>query len=83
MGAARVAPRSTEPLGAELGLGHPLRLWAGAGLRLRLGFGLILPGFGLIWLDFGFWLSFTRILIGFDLDLAGFVLDFGWIWLGF
>ena len=38
--------------------------WAVAFLRLWLGFGL---GFRV---DFGFWLSLTRILIGFGLDLV-------------
>ena len=38
---------------------------------LWLDFGLIL---GSIWLVFGFWLSFTRILVGFDLILIDFCL---------
>ena len=52
-----------------------LGLWlALAGLLLGfLDFGLIL-GLGWLWLwisvGFGFWLSFTRIWIGFRLDLA-------------
>ena len=59
---------------------------SGFGLGLACGFGLVSVDFAWIWVDlvdFGFWLSFARILLGFDLDLAEFRFDFGWIWLGF
>ena len=51
-----------------------------AGFRL----GLSLADFWLDFrLDFGFWLSFTRISAGFDLIWLGFRVDSGWIRLGF
>ena len=86
---SRSACRTGFPVGA-VGLASGSRLavagsgWLSAGFSLgfRLDFGLIL-GLGWLWLrisvGFGFWLSFTRILIGLGLIL----LDFGWIWLDF
>ena len=35
-------------------------------------------GFGLVSVGFGFWLSCTRILVGF----GSIWVDFGWIWFG-
>ena len=79
---------SQGPPGAETsaGLGWARLLgfgfgWLGFGwlLGFRLAFGF---GFGLVWLDFHFWLSLTRILVGFDLvwlDFGRIWLDLGWI----
>ena len=54
--------------------------WLWLAFRLSAGF---LEGLAWIWLrisvGFGFWLSFTRILVGFGLIW----LDFQWIWLDF
>ena len=65
--------------------------WLGSGsarLALLSAFGWLLSGLRLDFgLDFGWisvWLSFTRILAGFDLiwlDLGWIWLDFDWIWL--
>ena len=61
----------SSPQAQRLGSARRLaRLWASASLRISAwisDFGWISK---LIRLDFGFWLSFTRILLGVDLDLA-------------
>ena len=79
---------SGSPRAGLAGFGFWLRLavawlWLALGFGFRLarisaGFGLIL-GLGWLWLRisvaFGFWLSYTKILLGFDLIW----LEFGWI----
>ena len=73
-------PAGSGSLGsAGLGLGSGFGFgFSGSRLGFRLGFRL---DFGWIWI----WLSFTKILGGFDLawfDFGWFRLDFGWIWFG-
>ena len=61
--------------GSRLAVAGSGWLSAGFSLGFRLDFGLIL-GLGWLWLKisagFNFWLSFTRILIGFGLISVGF-----------
>ena len=54
-------------------------LWLSLGLAFGwLGFRLLGLDFGLVSVGFGFWLSCTRILVGFE----SIWVDFGWIWFG-
>ena len=70
-GARNRLPSPVGLAGFGLALG-----WLSAGFRLDSRAGLDLAR---LHLDFGFWFSFPRILIGFGLISAGFGLASGWI----